>query len=67
MSETTEDDFDAVLDLNLRAAFFVAQAVTDKMLAAKMPGAVINISSQMGHVGGPLQPFTVHPNGPSRD
>ena len=55
MSETTEDDFDAVLDLNLRAAFFVAQAVTDKMLAAKMPGAVINISSQMGHVGGPLR------------
>lgn len=55
MSETTEDDFDAVLDLNLRAAYFVAQAVTDKMLAAKMPGSVINISSQMGHVGGPLR------------
>ena len=55
MSETTEDDFDAVLDLNLRAAFFVAQAVTDKMLAAKIPGSIINISSQMGHVGGPLR------------
>ena len=55
MLETTEDDFDAVLDLNLRAAYFVAQAVTDKMLAAKIPGSVINISSQMGHVGGPLR------------
>lgn len=55
MSETTEDDFDAVLDLNLRAAYFVAQAVTDKMLTAKIPGSVINISSQMGHVGGPLR------------
>jgi len=33
----------------------VAQAVTDKMLAAKIPGSVINISSQMGHVGGPLR------------
>lgn len=55
MSETTEDDFDAVLDLNLRAAYFVTQAVTDKMLAAKIPGSVINISSQMGHVGGPLR------------
>ena len=55
MSETTEDDFDAVLDLNLRAAYFVAQAVTDKMLAAKIPGSVTNISSQMGHVGGPLR------------
>ncbi|MEC8172021.1 MAG: glucose 1-dehydrogenase [Pseudomonadota bacterium] len=55
MLETTEDDFDAVLDLNLRAACFVAQAVTDKMLAAKIPGSVINISSQTGHVGGPLR------------
>ena len=55
MLETTEDDFDAVLDLNLRAAYFVAQAVTDKMLAAKIPGSIINISSQMGHVGGPLR------------
>ena len=53
--ETTEDDFDAVLDLNLRAAYFVAQAVTDKMLAAKISGSVINISSQMGRVGGPLR------------
>ncbi|MEC7397977.1 MAG: glucose 1-dehydrogenase [Pseudomonadota bacterium] len=55
MLETTEDDFDAVLDLNLRAAYFVAQAVTDTMLAAKIPGSIINISSQMGHVGGPLR------------
>ncbi len=55
MAETTEDDFDTVLDLNLRAAFFVAQAVTDGLLAADKPGAIINISSQMGHVGGPLR------------
>lgn len=55
MAETTEDDFDTVLDLNLRAAYFVAQAVTDGLLAAEKPGAIINISSQMGHVGGPLR------------
>ncbi|MBO89627.1 MAG: 3-oxoacyl-ACP reductase [Rickettsiales bacterium] len=55
MADTTEEDFDAILDLNLRAAYFVAQAVTDKMLVAKIPGSVINISSQMGHVGGPLR------------
>ncbi len=55
MAETTEDDFDTVLDLNLRAAYFVAQAVTNGLLAAEKPGAVINISSQMGHVGGPLR------------
>ena len=55
MAATTEEDFDTVLDLNLRAAYFVAQAVTDGLLAAEKPGAVINISSQMGHVGGPLR------------
>lgn len=55
MAATSEEDFDAVLDLNLRAAYFVAQAVTAGMLAAGKPGAVINISSQMGHVGGPLR------------
>ena len=55
MSATSEDDFDTVLDLNLRAAYFVAQAVTDGLLAAEKSGAIINISSQMGHVGGPLR------------
>jgi NAD(P)-dependent dehydrogenase (short-subunit alcohol dehydrogenase family) len=55
MAETTEEDFDTVLDLNLRAAYFVAQAVTDGLLAAEKPGIIINISSQMGHVGGPLR------------
>lgn len=55
MADTTTEDFDAVLDLNLRAAYFVAQAVTDGLLAAERPGSVINISSQMGHVGGPLR------------
>mgnify|MGYP001269678296 FL=1 len=55
MAETTEDDFDTVIDLNLRAAYFVAQAITNGLLAAEKPGSVINISSQMGHVGGPLR------------
>lgn len=55
MAATSEDDFDTVLDLNLRAAYFVAQAVTDGLLTAEKSGAIINISSQMGHVGGPLR------------
>ena len=55
MAATSEDDFDTVLDLNLRAAYFVAQAVTDGLLSAEKSGAIINISSQMGHVGGPLR------------
>lgn len=53
MADTTADDYDAIMDLNLRAAYFVAQAVTDGLLAVEKPGSVINVSSQMGHVGGP--------------
>ncbi len=46
------EDFDAVMGLNVRAAFFAAQAVVRKLLAAGKPGSIINMSSQMGHVGG---------------
>jgi NAD(P)-dependent dehydrogenase (short-subunit alcohol dehydrogenase family) len=51
LTEVTEADYDAVLDLNLRAAFFLAQAVARRLLAAGRPGSIINVSSQMGHVG----------------
>lgn len=51
--EVTEADFDAVLALNLRAAFFAAQAAARGMIAAGRGGSIINVSSQMGHVGGP--------------
>ncbi|WP_237478316.1 SDR family NAD(P)-dependent oxidoreductase [Lichenibacterium dinghuense] len=47
----SEDDFDAVLGLNLRAAFFCAQAVVRRLLDAGRPGSIVNMSSQMGHVG----------------
>jgi NAD(P)-dependent dehydrogenase (short-subunit alcohol dehydrogenase family) len=50
--EVTVEDFDFVLSLNVRAAYFVAQAVARGLVAAKKPGAIINMSSQMGHVGG---------------
>lgn len=50
--DVTHDDYDAVMDLNLRSAFFVAQAVAKRLVAAGRPGSIINISSQMGHVGG---------------
>lgn len=50
--DVTEDDYDAIAGLNLRAAYFVAQAVVRKMAQAGNGGSVIHISSQMGHVGG---------------
>ncbi len=51
--DVNEDDFDAVIDLNLKSAFFVAQAVVKGLLAAKKQGSLIHLSSQMGQVGGP--------------
>jgi len=50
--EVTEEDYDAVLGLNLKAAMFVGQAVARGLLEAGRAGSIINLSSQMGHVGG---------------
>ena len=51
--EAKEDDFDFVVEMNLKGAYFAAQAVAKGLVAAKKPGSLIHISSQMGHVGGP--------------
>lgn len=57
LAELEDADLDAVLDLNIKAAFYVARAVARGLLAANdgrgMPGSIIHLSSQMGHVGGP--------------
>jgi NAD(P)-dependent dehydrogenase (short-subunit alcohol dehydrogenase family) len=45
------EDFDFIFALNVRAAFFVAQAVARRLIEAKQTGSIINVSSQMGHVG----------------
>jgi NAD(P)-dependent dehydrogenase (short-subunit alcohol dehydrogenase family) len=49
--DVTIDDYDTVMDLNLKAAYFAAQAVTRHMIEHKTRGSIINMSSQMGHVG----------------
>jgi NAD(P)-dependent dehydrogenase (short-subunit alcohol dehydrogenase family) len=51
--ETKPEDYDAAMGLNLRAAFFLTREVARGLIAAGRPGSLINISSQMGHVGGP--------------
>jgi NAD(P)-dependent dehydrogenase (short-subunit alcohol dehydrogenase family) len=50
--DTSIEDFDAVMNVNLRGAYFVTQAVANGLINAKKTGSLINISSQMGHVGG---------------
>ena len=51
LAEVTEEDFDAIIDLNLKAAIFAAKAVSGVMRAQAVRGSIINMSSQMGHVG----------------
>lgn len=53
MQDVDEAAFDAVIDLNVKSAFFVAQAVARGLIAAGRGGSLIHIGSQMGHVGGP--------------
>lgn len=53
LTEQSDDDIDAVLDLNVKAAFYTSRAVSRRLMAEGRPGVVINVSSQMGHVGSP--------------
>ena len=50
--EVSEDVFDRIMQINLKGAFFIAQLVAQKLIRAARPGSIINMSSQMGHVGG---------------
>lgn len=50
--ETKVDDYDKVADLNIKGAYFLTKAVAEGLIKAGKPGSLINISSQMGHVGG---------------
>ncbi|MCZ4270345.1 SDR family NAD(P)-dependent oxidoreductase [Tritonibacter scottomollicae] len=50
--DTTPADYDAVMGVNLRSAYFLSAWAARAMIAAQKPGSIIHISSQMGHVGG---------------
>ena len=50
--QVEEKNYDYVMELNVKSAFFTAQAVAKKLIAAKKSGSIITISSQMGQVGG---------------
>ncbi|WP_426127808.1 SDR family NAD(P)-dependent oxidoreductase [Pararhizobium sp. PWRC1-1] len=50
--DTTPDDFDAVFSLNVRGAYFLTRAAARGLIEAGQRGSLINISSQMAHVGG---------------
>ncbi|EWY38235.1 3-ketoacyl-ACP reductase [Skermanella stibiiresistens SB22] len=48
----TEEDWDAVMNVNLKSAFFLAQAFARQLLADGRPGKVINIASMLSFQGG---------------
>jgi len=49
------ETFERLWRLNVQAAFFASQAAARAMIAHHRPGVIVNISSQMGHVGAPLR------------
>lgn len=49
--EVTEEDWDQILDTNLKSTFFFSQAVAKHMVEKKTRGRIINIASQMAFVG----------------
>ena len=50
--QTTQEDYDAVTNLNVRGAFFLIQAAAKRLIAAGKPGSMMTISSQMAKIGG---------------
>ena len=50
--ETLPPDFDDVMHVNLRSAYFLSTYAAQAMKSAGFNGSIIHISSQMGHVGG---------------
>ncbi len=55
MVDTPVETLDRVMALNVRATYLASQAAVRSMLRTGSTGAIINITSQMGHVGGPLR------------
>jgi 2-deoxy-D-gluconate 3-dehydrogenase len=50
-----EAEFDQISDVNFKGAFFMSTAVARRMIEAQIEGSIVNISSQVGVVGGPLR------------
>lgn len=51
--EVDDESLDTIIDLNVRAAFRVAQAAARAMVEQGIAGSIVNMSSVMGHVGSP--------------
>lgn len=53
-----EEEWDSVLDTNLKGAYLVAKEMANRLVAAGLPGSIINIASILGlRVGGAVAPY----------
>lgn len=60
MLEQTEDDWDQVLDTNLKGCWLVATELARALAAAGKPGSIVNIASILGErVGGAVGPYAI--------
>ena len=53
--EVDADSFEKMLDLNIRTIFRITQFAVRKMLSSNSQGSIVNITSQMGHIGAPCR------------
>ncbi len=53
MAEVPVEVLDEMLSLNIRCAYLVAQSAIRSMLRRQKSGCIVNVTSQMGHVGSP--------------
>ncbi len=49
----SDDVYDRIMDINVKATMFVTQRAILRMLAGGRGGSIVNVTSQMAHVGGP--------------
>ena len=53
--EYTEEEYDYILNINLKSVFFLSTMVAQSMIDRGIPGSIITITSQSGVVGAPLR------------
>ena len=51
--ETTRADWDEIIDVNVKGAYFVAQQFAKRLIEQELPGQVINLSSTFAFIGLP--------------
>lgn len=58
--EQTEEDFDSVIEANLKGCWLVATAAARRMVAAGQGGSIVNIASILGErVAGSVAPYAI--------